>query len=269
MSLQFIKLDLADWADGTCEMTLAQEGAYLRICAALYRAGGTLPDDDARIAKRLRLDIRSWRHHRKYLLEEGKIVAEDGTLSQPRVTNELANIDAKSTRHRSKNAPTSKEHQPNINATLSRSRSDLPKKPNKNNGKFRQNKKKNKNIDIPPPSPPSVGRAEIRSAGDMFPDPYAVDNGVYFANGRITLVDHAEQFWLEQFGGCPDELMLALTAIGPDIRPNDRRPAAAQIQKRLADMARGRRERDKRYAVRPRQAGPANQSQVEAALAAM
>lgn len=121
--LTFIKLDIDAWDGGTAEMTPVQEGVYWRLVRALYNADGTMRDDDLRVSRRLRLNIRTYRKVKSYLIAEGKISVVDEMIIQGRVTEELNAFETRTNRNS------------NANETQSDS-----KKPNKNNGKKRQNK---------------------------------------------------------------------------------------------------------------------------------
>lgn len=98
----------------------------------------------------------------------------------------------------------------------------------------------------------------MQSAAEMFPDQYADDLGVKFKSGCLTLFNGTRQFWLGEFGDDARELDLALLEIAPRIQPNNRLPAAAQAQSMLAERARTRRERGKRYDARVAQSSATN-----------
>ncbi|WP_187273417.1 DUF1376 domain-containing protein [Methylobacterium sp. WL19] len=89
MKGEFYKMDYEAWDEGTDELTLEQEAAYLRLCHQLYRRKASIPSTPATLG-------RIWRCHpnkAKKLLADligaGKIVEKDGHLSNTRVTREL------------------------------------------------------------------------------------------------------------------------------------------------------------------------------------
>jgi uncharacterized protein YdaU (DUF1376 family) len=86
MSGDFYKMFPEAWDTGTVDLTLEQEAAYLRLCHAMYRAGGPIPNSN-RLLKGL---FRS-SHNRATklladLIEAGKIdLTPDGHLINERV----------------------------------------------------------------------------------------------------------------------------------------------------------------------------------------
>ena len=53
------------WTDAyladTTELTTQEHGAYFLLLIAMWRAGGYVPDDDAKLARFTRLTIRQWK----------------------------------------------------------------------------------------------------------------------------------------------------------------------------------------------------------------
>ena len=78
-----------DWLAGTFELTLEEEGAYIRICALIYSKGCPIPDNDRWLAGMCRVSIRRWRSLRDSLIAKEKITAEDGLIRQHRCEFEL------------------------------------------------------------------------------------------------------------------------------------------------------------------------------------
>jgi uncharacterized protein YdaU (DUF1376 family) len=94
-AMHFMHLSLGDWADGIAGFTLEQEGFYLRLCRRLYAVDGRLLDDDVRNARRLNLDVRTYRRQKDFLISERKIEIVDGHIVQRRVLRDLAVAKAK------------------------------------------------------------------------------------------------------------------------------------------------------------------------------
>lgn len=94
-----------------------------------------------------------------------------------------------------------------------------------------------------PPSPSNVQPVtDWRSAFG------ADDNhGVQFSNGRLTLVNGTRAFWLEQFGGDETALNLALIEAAGSIQRGSNAGLKLQVERKLANIARDTRDRDKRY----------------------
>ena len=90
MKGEFYKMEWEAWDEGTVDLTLEQEAAYLRFCHQMYRRGGEVPN-----SKRLLCIL--WRCHHtkaaallKALLAAGKIsLSSQGLLANKRVTKEL------------------------------------------------------------------------------------------------------------------------------------------------------------------------------------
>lgn len=80
MKGEFYKMDYEAWDEGTDELTLEQEAAYLRLCHQLYRRKASIPSTPAPLG-------RIWRCHpnkAKKLLADlvaaGKVVERDGAV---------------------------------------------------------------------------------------------------------------------------------------------------------------------------------------------
>ena len=78
-----------DWIAGTGELSLEQEGAYIRICALIYSRNRPIPDNDRWLAGMCRVSLRKWRTLRQQLLDIGKITVQDGLIHQKRCQFEL------------------------------------------------------------------------------------------------------------------------------------------------------------------------------------
>lgn len=76
----------------------------------------------------------------------------------------------------------------------------------------------------------------------------ADDNrGVEFSNGRLALVNGTRAFWLEQFGGDDTALNLALVEAAGTLQRNSPVGLKLQVERKLANIARDTRDRDRRY----------------------
>lgn len=93
------------WTDAyladTVHLTTLEHGAYLMLLISMWRADGTLPDDDKRLARCARLGPGQWKRIRPTLMEF--FVVQDGQVTQPRLTDELTAVRQKS-RKQSNNA---------------------------------------------------------------------------------------------------------------------------------------------------------------------
>lgn len=79
------------WTDAyladTTELTTYEHGAYLLLLIAMWRAGGSLPDDDAKLARYTRLGPKQWINMRQSIGHFFKV--ENGRLTQGRLLDEL------------------------------------------------------------------------------------------------------------------------------------------------------------------------------------
>ena len=92
MKGEYYKMEYDAWDEGTVELSLEQEAAYLRLCHQMYRRGGEIPNSTKLLCSLFRS------HHRKAtallraLIEAGKIVVtERGTLANQKVAKVLDN----------------------------------------------------------------------------------------------------------------------------------------------------------------------------------
>ena len=79
------------WTDAyladTTELTTQEHGAYFLLLIAMWRAGGYVPDDDAKLARFTRLTLRQWTAVRQSLSEF--LTIENGSVTQGRLLDEL------------------------------------------------------------------------------------------------------------------------------------------------------------------------------------
>lgn len=94
MSGQYYRMDYDDWDDGTHDLTLEEEAAYLRLCHQMYRRRGPIHNSESRLASLWRCHQNKARALLKRLIEHGKIVVlDDGRLANDRVARELDHQD--------------------------------------------------------------------------------------------------------------------------------------------------------------------------------
>lgn len=84
------KMNPVDWNDGTDELTLEQEGAYLRICHAIYITERPIRENWFVIAGLLRCSDRKARRLVSELVDAGKLVIEDGHILNRRAMDEVS-----------------------------------------------------------------------------------------------------------------------------------------------------------------------------------
>lgn len=89
MKGEFYKMDYEAWDEGTDELTLEQEAAYLRLCHQLYRRKAAVPANPATLARIWRCHPNKARKLLADLVSCGKIAEREGHLTNTRVTREL------------------------------------------------------------------------------------------------------------------------------------------------------------------------------------
>lgn len=87
--------DAMDWSTSsyiadTTHFSLAQHGAYCLILMAMWRAGGSLADDDQQLANICRTTVAKWRHVAPAI--RAILLVEDGRLSQKRLKNDYGKM---------------------------------------------------------------------------------------------------------------------------------------------------------------------------------
>lgn len=84
------KMNPVDWNDGTTDLSLEQEAAYLRICHAIYMTERAIPENWFVIAGLLRCSDRKAKRLVSELVDAGKLVIEDGHISNRRAMDEVS-----------------------------------------------------------------------------------------------------------------------------------------------------------------------------------
>jgi uncharacterized protein YdaU (DUF1376 family) len=95
MKGEFYKMEYEAWDEGTDELSLELEGAYLRLCHQMYRRRGPVPANPATLARIWRCHTNKARKLLADLIALGKVTNTPEGLTQTRVTQEL---DARETR---------------------------------------------------------------------------------------------------------------------------------------------------------------------------
>jgi uncharacterized protein YdaU (DUF1376 family) len=90
----FMQLYVSDYLGDTRHLSCEQHGAYLLLLMTMWNAGGSLPDDDARLARIACLSLKKWRAISAEML--GFFERADGQISHKRLTRELIKASAKS-----------------------------------------------------------------------------------------------------------------------------------------------------------------------------
>jgi uncharacterized protein YdaU (DUF1376 family) len=93
-ALPYMPLYVADYLGDAAHLTTIQHGAYLLLIMNYWQRGSPLPDDDAKLARIVRMSTRDWARNRAVLAE---FFASDGTnWVHQRIDRELAHVAAKS-----------------------------------------------------------------------------------------------------------------------------------------------------------------------------
>lgn len=80
-------LYVADYLGDTGHLTTTEHGAYLLLLMTMWRAGGSLPNDDLRLARFARCTRLQWDRMRPTLIEFFTVL--DASISHKRMTAEL------------------------------------------------------------------------------------------------------------------------------------------------------------------------------------
>ncbi|MBZ9742154.1 MULTISPECIES: YdaU family protein [unclassified Mesorhizobium] len=83
----FMQLYVSDFVGDTLQLSTEQIGAYMLLLMAMWNAGGSLPDDEARLARVARLPLKRWRAISADLL--AFFEREGGQVGHKRLTKEL------------------------------------------------------------------------------------------------------------------------------------------------------------------------------------
>ena len=84
----FMPLYVSDWLADTTDLTLEEQGAYFLLTMNLWKKGGELSADHARLALRLGISRRKFSSIWRVISVYFKV--RNGVLTHPRVTEELS-----------------------------------------------------------------------------------------------------------------------------------------------------------------------------------
>lgn len=188
---------IGDYLASTQHLERHEHGGYMLLMMAYWRNGGSLPDDDKRLAAIAKATPREWRNLRKVLAEFFRV--EDGFWVQKRLDAELkkAQTNAKTNTDRAKKAASKRwgkepadDAQSIAQATLDDCPSPSPLPKNKNNAAESGGKA------ITPLPPAGAGHAQQRTQidPDFSPDERnrskAISNALDVAAERERFVAH-------------------------------------------------------------------------------
>jgi uncharacterized protein YdaU (DUF1376 family) len=94
MSAPFMQLYVGDYLGDTRHLTTEQHGAYLLLLMAMWRAGGTLPNDDAKLARIVGLSPARWRRVSSDVI--AFFDADGANITQKRLVAEIEKAKEKS-----------------------------------------------------------------------------------------------------------------------------------------------------------------------------
>jgi len=95
----------SDWLSGVSELTAAERGVYMTLLAIMYDHGDAIERDDARLSRQCGLPKVGFARALDGLVSTGKILVENGRLTNSRVKIELSERENR-TRTASNNAQT-------------------------------------------------------------------------------------------------------------------------------------------------------------------
>ncbi len=90
----FMQLYVSDYLGDTRHLSCEQHGAYLLLLMTMWNASGSLPDNDAKLARIVCLSIKKWRAIRDDILQFFSV--NDGAITHSRLTKELQKSESKS-----------------------------------------------------------------------------------------------------------------------------------------------------------------------------
>jgi len=101
MKGEYYKMEYDAWDEGTVDLTLEQEAAYLRLCHQMYRRGGEMANSTKLLCTLFRCQHNKAVALLKALVAVGKIVITDhGTLTNKKVSRVLVDRESMASRRR-------------------------------------------------------------------------------------------------------------------------------------------------------------------------
>lgn len=218
MSFPYMKFYQNEYLADTTHLTTIEHGAYMLLLMVMWRNGGSLPNDDAKLARYAKLTAGQWARIRQTILEFFE--ERDGHIFQGRLTEELEAVRQLSQRQ-SQNAKAKALK----NNETAKATAEPPHCPSD----IRYQKEEN-------PLTPLQGECDD-------PEIVVSDNGV-------VLTGRARSRWLTAFDDDAEQLRLALIEVRGRIQPHSRSHSVpVQVERSLAAIVRDRRDRDRRYAA--------------------
>ena len=246
----YVRFYASDWRSGCIGLSLEQEGLYIRICAYIYETNRRLPFDESTAAKFMGVHTNAYRKVLKSLADLGLVERFDDGWSVRRAERELAlaqgaKADMGAARRADGAARQDRRAEVAADATtLPDTVGDTPPDtpidtPLVSGGVFSENANKiNGPIKSQEPEPEKkIPQTPLAGGFDEF---RLEGNELIVPQSRID-------FWLKQFDR--ESLDLALIEAKNTIQPNSRAHSVhAQVERKLAVIARDKRDRDRRYA---------------------
>lgn len=90
----FMQLYVSDFVGDTLDLSTEGIGAYMLLLMAMWNAGGSLPDDDTKLARITRLTVKKWRAIAADLLTFFE--RDNGRITHQRLSKELQKSESKS-----------------------------------------------------------------------------------------------------------------------------------------------------------------------------
>jgi uncharacterized protein YdaU (DUF1376 family) len=93
-ALPYMRMYWADYDADTAHLTTMQHGIYLLLIKNYWQRGGPLPNDELRLARIAKVNIKDWRRNEGVILEF--FTKQENLLVHKRVALELSHVEAKS-----------------------------------------------------------------------------------------------------------------------------------------------------------------------------
>jgi uncharacterized protein YdaU (DUF1376 family) len=184
---RWFKFYTSDWLNSrdVFNLTLEQEGAYIRVLALMWEKGGSIPDDDNWIAHGLRCTPGKWRKIKAVFFDSAIIFEQNGELFNAKLSENLRTFNEKSQVYR-KNADErwkKKAKKPNeINET------DMQLQCNGYTREIRQDKNREEKIREEKKITPQIQESIDASRGTFFEK---FVNGLVLKNTGVSIGDES------------------------------------------------------------------------------